>query len=212
MVDYSCYARQIGPYLEAFGPERIHVDSLERMERTPQAVLDEVCAFLGYAGRRSGRRRRPGSTSRPSASARCPCTGFWSTIPWPGRCATLVPKALRERIRRSRQIQDRPQLSPARRRALEEVFARDHAELRRMFPRAAHLDASYPFLAADERAARLSGDRRGPDRAQRGRAPGALPRLDPAGRGAPRLCRQRLDRWQRGAGPRGGGRGSWRST
>jgi hypothetical protein len=149
MVAYSCYGQQIAPYVQAFGAERIHVTSLERMERQPQDVLDEVCAFLGHAGAPVWQEER----ARVNASAERIRLLPMHKLLVDNPVATalrraLVPQALRQRIKQSRQIQDRPQLSPARRHALEEVFAHDHAELRRMFPHAAHLDASYPFLAA----------------------------------------------------------------
>jgi hypothetical protein len=149
MVAYSCYGQQIAPYVQAFGAERIHVTSLERMERQPQDVLDEVCAFLGYPGAPVWQEERARVNASTERIRLLPMHKLLVDNPVATALRrALVPQALRQRIKQSRQIQDRPQLSPARRRALEEVFARDHGELRRMFPDAAHLDASYPFLAA----------------------------------------------------------------
>ena len=42
LIAYSRYAMQIAPWAEAFGTDRIHMVSLEVMQRNPQATLEAV--------------------------------------------------------------------------------------------------------------------------------------------------------------------------
>ena len=50
LISYSQYARQLGPYLEVFGFDRILPVFFERMLSEPQAELERICRFLGYQG------------------------------------------------------------------------------------------------------------------------------------------------------------------
>jgi hypothetical protein len=147
LVAYSCYARQIAPYRDHYGPDSLLLLTLEEMELQPQAVLDRVCAFLGHPDRpvwQDGQDRVNASAER---IRRLPLHGLLVDNPVATALRRLlVPQALRDRIRRSRQIRDRPDLPPARRAALEAIFTEDHAALRRMFPDHPALAASYPFV------------------------------------------------------------------
>ena len=44
---YSCYARQLAPYLEAFGPERVLLVFFERVVAFPNEELARICRFVG---------------------------------------------------------------------------------------------------------------------------------------------------------------------
>lgn len=50
LISYSQYARQLAPYLEAFGSDRVLTVFFERMLCAPQAELERICRFLGYQG------------------------------------------------------------------------------------------------------------------------------------------------------------------
>lgn len=147
LVDYGLYARQLDPYVARFGTERIHVVSLEAMQAAPQQTLEEVCAFLGYA-------RRPvwhADHGRENASAerirRFPLHGLIFDNPVATTLRRgLVPQAVRDRVKRARQMRTRPDLPAARRHALEARFTADFARLRTLFPEREDLARSYPFL------------------------------------------------------------------
>jgi hypothetical protein len=146
LVAYSRYAEQIAPYRDHYGAGRILVATLEEMERAPQAVLERVCAFLGHPGRPEWRAEQARVNVSAERIRRLPLHGLLVD----NRVATalrraLVPQALRDRVKRARRMEDRPHLPPARRRALEALFAEDFAALRAMFPEAPGLEAAYPF-------------------------------------------------------------------
>ena len=149
LTAYSCYGRQIEPWVAAFGADSIHLASLEEIERQPQVVLDAVCGFLGYTGTPVWQREQARVNVSAERIRRFPLHGLLIDNPLAARLRrALVPQGLRDRIKRGRQIQDRPHLSPERIRALETVFAQDRAVLSSMFPGQGPLTTSYPFLGA----------------------------------------------------------------
>jgi hypothetical protein len=146
LVSYSCYARQIAPWVAAFGAENILILSLEDMQAHPQAVLDRTGAFLG----RSGLVWQE-DLARVNVSAerirKFPLHGTLIDNPLATRLRrALIPKALRDRVRSLRQMRDRPALTAEDRRWLEPRFAADYAELKALFPDRPDLDLSYPFV------------------------------------------------------------------
>jgi hypothetical protein len=147
LVDYGRYAMQIRPWIEAFGAEAVHVTSLEAMQADPRGVLSEVAAFIGHEGPVAwveGRARENASAERVR---RFPMHGLLiDSAPAAWLRRTFVPKSLRTRIRRSRQMHDRPELPETLRAALETTFAEDHAALSALFPGNRRIAASYPFL------------------------------------------------------------------
>lgn len=50
LISYSQYSRQLAPYLEVFGSDRVLPVFFERMLSEPQAELERICCFLGYNG------------------------------------------------------------------------------------------------------------------------------------------------------------------
>lgn len=148
LVEYGRYGAQIAPWVEAFGAERIHVDTLEAMQSAPQAVLDRVGRHLGRKDlvwtddlarvNVSTERLRRGRLDRVLIYSR-PAT-------WLRR--RLVPQALRDRIKAGRRMPSKPALSDSRRKTLETIFAEDRARLHALFPGRPDLDAAYPFVAA----------------------------------------------------------------
>jgi len=147
LVDYSLYAHQLTPYVTLFGAARIRVISLEAMHAAPQRTLEEVCAFLGYGTRPVWH----ADHARENASAERIRRFPMHRLVFDNPVATtlrrgLVPQALRDRIKQTRQMGKRPDLPTPRRRALEKRFAQDFVQLQALFPGQSDLARSYPFL------------------------------------------------------------------
>jgi len=51
LIQYSLYAMQIEPYLEAFGQEKILPLFSERLRIHPQEEIERICRFIGYEGK-----------------------------------------------------------------------------------------------------------------------------------------------------------------
>ena len=147
LVDYGLYARQLGPYVTHFGAERILVISLETMQAEPQKTLEDVCAHLGYDGRPVWQADHGRENASSERVRRFPFHGliFDNSVATTLR-RSLVPQAVRDRIKQARQMRTRPDLPVGRRHALEARFAKDFAQLRTIFPERPDLARSYPFV------------------------------------------------------------------
>ncbi len=147
LVAYGCYGMQIAPYAKRFGRERILLVSLEELQAEPQAVLERVAAFIGAPGRPVWVQEHARANASAERFRRVPLHGLLIDNPLATVLRrTLVPQALRDRLKRARQMPDRPALTEAERTRLIAVFAEDRARLARVFPGHAALARSYPFL------------------------------------------------------------------
>ena len=147
LVDYGRYAYQIEPYLRAFGRDAIFLSTLEEMNRAPQLFLERIGAFLGHEGPLTWQEEQSQVNSSAERIRRLPLHGLLVGNSLAAALRrTLVPKHIRGRIRRSRQMTTRPVLSPERHRFLEAVFSEDHAALAAMFPDCPEIAGAYPFL------------------------------------------------------------------
>lgn len=148
LVDYGRYGMQITPYAETFGVENIFLSSLEVMNRDPQDLLDRVGAFLGYPGPLTWQEEQAHMNVSAERFRRLPLQGLILDNPVATVLRrTLVPKALRDRIRKSRQMTVRPELTPTLTRKLETIFAEDRTKLAELFPENPDIAISYPFLS-----------------------------------------------------------------
>lgn len=150
LAAYGCYAMQIAPYIDRFGRENVLVLSLEGMKAEPQATLERACAFIGY----TGTPRWKDDLAQMNVSAerirRFPMHKLVFDNPVAAALRrALIPQGVRDRIKASRQMRQRPEMSPATRARLIARFTEDFAQLRRLFPDRDDLRASYPFLSDD---------------------------------------------------------------
>jgi hypothetical protein len=148
LVAYGCYGMQIAPWAETFGRERILLLSLEEMQAAPQPVLERVAAFIGAPGRPVWAEEHARANASAERFRRLPLHGLLIDNPVATALRRrLVPQALRDRLKRARQMPDRPALTAAERARLTGVFAEDRARLASLFPGHPALEQSYPFLA-----------------------------------------------------------------
>jgi hypothetical protein len=147
IIDYGLYAMQIRPWIEAYGADAIHLTSLEAIQADPQGVLSEVAAFVGYTGKVTWVEARARENVSAERIRKFPLHRLLIDNPVAETLRrALVPQRLRDRIKRARQMHDRPELPDTLRAALEVTFAEDYAELAGYFPGHARLAASYPFV------------------------------------------------------------------
>ncbi|MGR3540285.1 MAG: sulfotransferase domain-containing protein [Hasllibacter sp.] len=148
LVDHGRYGMQIEPWAARFGTGRILVSSLEAMKADPQGVLDRVGAFIGHPGPLPWREEDARVNASAERVRRLPMQGLLVDNPVATALRrTLVPQSLRDRIRRSRQMTERPRPSDALVARLRETFAADRARLDALFPGNADIDLAYPFMA-----------------------------------------------------------------
>lgn len=147
LVSYGCYAEQIAPYIDAYGAENVLILTLEEMKSDPQAVLERACMFLGYGGEAVWSEEQSQVNASAERIRKFPL--HWLVFGNPVAAAlrrTLVPQSIRDKLKKSRQMQDRPELPDAVKTDLQQRFAEDFARLRALFPGRDDLKASYPFV------------------------------------------------------------------
>ena len=132
-VAYSCYARQLAPFLERWGPAAVLPVFFERMVASPEEELSRVCRFLGDPSAepvtwRAERARENVSSERLRAS---PLRDALLAVPAVRWLKDRLPHAFRERVRRIWSYDGRPKIAPDTRKKLEERIDRDLAELGR---------------------------------------------------------------------------------
>ncbi len=147
LVDYGLYGWQIAPYVEAYGASSILLTSLERLKREPEQELKRVTAHIGFDGPVHWRDEIKAQNVSAERVRRLPLQGLLVDNPVATFLRrTLVPKSVRNRIRASRQIAERPEFPDQARPALEARFAEDRDLLAQYFPCDPSLDLAYPFV------------------------------------------------------------------
>lgn len=130
LVEYGCYWKQLQPFFASYGQSNVLPVFLEHMQREPQAALERVCRFLGYAGAPKWREdvaRRNVSAERLRLN---PLSRALIENPVLAHIRrAIVPSGLRNAIKARLAMSTRPELSQACRAKLEARFDQDLAHL-----------------------------------------------------------------------------------
>ncbi len=144
LVDYGRYAMQIAPFIDAFGTGQIFLTSLEQLKTAPGAELARITGFLGLATAPIWRPELATQNVSAERVRRLPLHRILVDNPVASALRrALVPKAIRTRIRNARSIGTRPELPDDLRARLQDIYAKDHLELARLFPGNAAVAASF---------------------------------------------------------------------
>ncbi len=130
-VAYSCYARQLEPFLEAWGPSAVLPVAFERMVEYPDQEFERVCRFIGDptpGERRWDRDVAPDNVSRDRLRRSAFRDGLLE-IPGAQGIKNRLPQVLRDRIKDLWRMRKRPTIPQALRR---EVEARIDEDLQRL--------------------------------------------------------------------------------
>ncbi|MEO9576789.1 MAG: sulfotransferase domain-containing protein [Tateyamaria sp.] len=135
LVEYSLYAKQIAPFIDAYGIDAICLTSLERLKTNPADELARIAHHIGFKGPTQWHSEL--STQNVSAERvrKLPLHNLLVDNPVARSLRrALVPQSLRTRLAKSRQMHARPTLSPDRIAALRAQFASDQTRLSELFP------------------------------------------------------------------------------
>lgn len=135
LIEYGLFAKQITPFIEAYGRDAVCLTSLERLKVDPQGELERVAAHIGMTRKPLWRNDLEPQNVSGERFRKLPFHSLLVNNPVAEAVRrSLVPRGLRTRVRQARQYGKRPQLPGNLRKQLQERFAEDQAELRRMFP------------------------------------------------------------------------------
>jgi hypothetical protein len=132
LIDYGRYAYQLEPFLRSYGPQRILPVFSERLRAAPQEELERVARFIGLEGPVTW---QTGADSRNRSSEHLrvsPVRDALLNAPvLRGVRRGLVPKPVRNRIKRLWQLREPPPLREEKRARLEALYDEDLARLGR---------------------------------------------------------------------------------
>ncbi len=126
LIAYSRFGYQLRPFIERFGRDRILHIEFERMTAEPDATLKRIAAFLGAAGEVRWRDDLEAQNVSAARIRTFPLKSLIVDNPFATALRrTLVPQALRDRVKSGLQMRERPELSEKSRRELQAVFDAD---------------------------------------------------------------------------------------
>jgi hypothetical protein len=132
LIAYSCYARQLAPYVETYGKSAILPVFFDRLIADPQGELERVCRFIGYSGKVQWEQHLSRSNVSAERVRKFPLYDFIVEHPVAIQLRrSLVPKAVRTKIREFFSMRERPALDGLARNELEKLFDEDLAVLGR---------------------------------------------------------------------------------
>ena len=146
MADYGCYGMQIAPFLEVFGKNRVYLTSLEQIKQDPDAEFARITAFLGLPDGLNWQHAQKAQNVSAERARRIPLQGLLIDNPVARTLRQrLVPKSLRQKLRQSLTMQDRPALPEDLKAELAARFLEDRTTLAALFPDHPALNLCYPF-------------------------------------------------------------------
>ena len=112
LVAYSEYHRQLRPYFDEFGQENVLPVFFDRIRKSPQSELERVCRFIGY---RAQPQWKPDLSGQNESAARLRTNPMRDAIinaPVLSQLRRgLVPRKVRDGVKRLWQMKGRPRLS-----------------------------------------------------------------------------------------------------
>lgn len=146
LVDYGRYPKQLAPFIAQFGLQNILLTSLEQLKADPEGEFACVEKHLGARGPFVWDHGMGAQNVSAQRVRRLPLQRLLVDNPVATVLRrTLVPKALRTKIRLARTRSDRPELPSDLRRRLEQQFTPDRDALAQLFPGHPALEACYSF-------------------------------------------------------------------
>jgi hypothetical protein len=143
---YSHYPMQLAPFIDAFGLDAVHLTSLELMKTDSDGEMAKISNHLQMSTPLVWDHDMGAQNVSAKRVRRLPLQGLLVDNPVAAFLRhTLVPKAVRNRIREGRTIATRPELPQELQRQLEAAFTPDRAALETLFPGHPALPLCYGF-------------------------------------------------------------------
>ena len=130
LIAYSCYSKQLAPYFNKFGRDAVLPVFTESIRFNPQQQLEHVANFIGYVGDVEWQFAAP--SQNVSKERLRKFKGYNLLIE--SRIMTvlrqnLIPKSLRNKIKRYFSMRDRPQLNASQLKRITNIFDEDLKQL-----------------------------------------------------------------------------------
>ena len=130
LVEYSLYSRQMEPYLEIFGQERILPVFFERFLNYRQEELTRICRFIGYQGQPIWQNELDAQNVSSERMRQNLLRDFLVEVPILREIRQqLIPKSWRTWVRNLWTMNQKPEIEPQNLDYLQAVFDKDLAKL-----------------------------------------------------------------------------------
>jgi hypothetical protein len=130
LTAYSCYARQLQPYIDHYGRENVLVVFTANIKHDPQAQLTRVAKFIGYEGQVKWQDDISAqNVSRERIRAFVGYQWIVESKLMTFLRRNLVPKSIRNRIKNKLTMQHRPVIDEPHLQLITELFDSDLAKL-----------------------------------------------------------------------------------
>jgi hypothetical protein len=130
LIEYGRYSRQLEPYLDSFGRDRVLPVFFDRLGGAPQQELERICRFIGGPARPEWVDDLPRQNVSGRRLQRTPLRGLVLDSPSLRALGRLaLPKPIRTRIEEHWTFKASIKLSPDTERELARVFDEDLARL-----------------------------------------------------------------------------------
>lgn len=149
LIEYSRYATQLEPFIEAFGLHNILLTSLEQMTADPDGELKRVADHIGARQPVAWDHALGAQNVSAQRVRKLPMHKLLIANPLARTLRrTLVPKQVRDKVRQARMPDAPSELTAALQQDLRQRFAPDRDKLAAYFPNHPALDACFDWAAA----------------------------------------------------------------
>ena len=126
LINYSCYSMQITPFIQQYGAENIHIVFSEALRVRPQYEFEKVAKFLGYSKPVIWYEDLPEQNVSSQRVRRFNGYNLIVNNPvlaWVRR--TFIPQSLRDAVKKSLTLKQRPQIDELHKQKLKQIFNED---------------------------------------------------------------------------------------
>ena len=110
-VSYSCYEKQIKPWIDAYGADNVLPVFFDRLRAFPQTELERVCKFIGYQGEVRWVESEKADNVSSERVRKFPLYSLLVESKAATWARSFVPRGLREKAKSRLRMQARPELS-----------------------------------------------------------------------------------------------------
>jgi len=130
LVSYSCYAKQLKPYVAHYGRENILVVFMESIKNNPQELIERVADFIGFSGQVQWRHDLAKQNVSKERIRIFPGYGLLIDSDFMV-CVrrNFIPQVIRDYVKKRLSKQKRPNIDAKRLEYLIEIFDQDLQEL-----------------------------------------------------------------------------------
>jgi hypothetical protein len=126
LIEYSLYTKQLEPYFQTFGKDKVLPIFFERMLTSSQEELEQICQFIGY----KNQPKWDEELNASNVSSERMIKSAWrdAIVEAPGLKQLrqwLIPKSFRNQIRSLWTMKKKPKLTPESKIYLQKIFDED---------------------------------------------------------------------------------------